>query len=271
MKYHEGVPSAVGASWVIHVGLSSLGPFKHARLMEMMTTSEGHSGVVLAIAAHADNALRFLVRHLLAVFGDYIGRLLTFYRQLQSACVEMEVVEATPVTAVTAVTTATAFKGKPGDVYDSHHALERTVGELARIDNFSLTDDKREKKRGTGLWRGKFRCSGSNTKEQHRKKQKPLYACPFCVPYTYIADDGSVVIKEFCLIDSPDGSGARVQQEFCLEHNHVMHGVMTVVSAMGEMVTVKSMDQQLTDRERAFVGMFAGTHVSVAEIQVTVC
>jgi hypothetical protein len=157
---------------------------------------------------------------------------------------------------------------KPGDVFATHLALDVKIRGIARVDNFGVTDARREKKKGSGQWRGKYRCSGSNTKQEHaQKRRKRVESCTFCVPYTY-TDDGTVVVKDHCLIASPDGTESQVRQEFDLSHNHAMHGVLTVMSAMGELVKVKSLDQHLTDRERAFVGLFAGTHVSISDIQV---
>jgi hypothetical protein len=157
---------------------------------------------------------------------------------------------------------------KPGDV-STHEALGVKIRGIGRVDNFGVTDDRREKTKGSGQWRGKFRCSGSNTKQEHaQKRHKRLFPCTFCVPYTYTGERDAVVVKDHCTVDAPDGTESRVKQEFSLLHNHVMHGVLTVMSAMGELVMVKSLDQHLTDRERAFVGLFAGTHVSVSDIQV---
>jgi hypothetical protein len=157
---------------------------------------------------------------------------------------------------------------KPGDV-STHDALGVKIRGIGRVDNFGVTDDRREKQKGSGQWRGKFRCSGSNTKQEHaQKKHKRLSPCTFCVPYTYTSEPNTVVVKDHCMVDSPDGTESRVKQAFSLLHNHAMHGVLTVMSAMGELVMVKSLDQHLTDRERAFVGLFAGTHVSISDIQV---
>ena len=40
------------------------------------------------------------------------------------------------------------------------------------------------------------------------------------------------------------------------------------MSAEGELIKVKSLEQHLTEREKALIGLFAGTHVSVSDIQV---
>jgi hypothetical protein len=157
---------------------------------------------------------------------------------------------------------------KPGDVHESVESLHKELKVYSRLLNFSVVSDKREKKKGSGLFRGKFTCSGSNTKQAHAACRMTPLNCKFCVPYTYNADF-SVVVKDHCEVKEADGSGGKTRIEMTLEHSHTMIGVMNVTSAMGEVIRVKSMDNHLTDRERAFIGLFAGTHVSVADIQAS--
>jgi hypothetical protein len=160
------------------------------------------------------------------------------------------------------------FECKPGAIYATIDVLEKALRAYSRLHNFSVVNDKREKKKGTGLFRGKFVCSGSNTKQAHAACRMTPLNCKFCVPYTYNADF-SVVVKDHCEVKEADGSGGKTRIEMTLEHSHTMIGVMNVTSAMGEVIRVKSMDNHLTDRERAFIGLFAGTHVSVADIQAS--
>jgi hypothetical protein len=161
-----------------------------------------------------------------------------------------------------------ALEFKPGDVHESVDALHKALKEYSRLLNFSVVSDKREKKKGSGMFRGKFTCSGSNTKQAHAACKMTPLPCTFCVPYTY-NPDASIVVKEFCEVKEADGSGRLTRVDMTLDHNHTMLGVLNLMSAMGEVITVKSMDNHLTDRERAFIGLFAGTHVSVADIQAS--
>lgn len=152
-----------------------------------------------------------------------------------------------------------------GASYATFGDLRDVIVKRAREQNFSLVTNKREKDKGSGLWRGKFTCSGSNTKQA--KKLKTDLECTFCVPFSYVRADGTHIVKPFCIRDAVDGVGTE-QQHLSLEHNHQMLGVLSVMSAEGELIKVKSLEQHLTEREKALIGLFAGTHVSVSDIQV---
>jgi hypothetical protein len=157
---------------------------------------------------------------------------------------------------------------RPGDVFKTVKDVEDMIQEYARLHNFTVVNSKKEKSTGSGHFRGVFWCSGSNTKESHKQTatNKPT-PCTFHVPYTYNKDK-SILIKPASYKDAGECNNRKRCVEYSLHHNHTMFGVLNLMSALGDIITVKSMDKQLTIGERNLIGVFKGTHVGVSDIQV---
>jgi len=141
-------------------------------------------------------------------------------------------------------------------VFDSFQELHDLMKQQAREYNFRLKVERHEKSQGSGLWRGRFFCGGDNQKRKHG--EPPLVPCTFCVPFTYLST-GEHRIK------GETGNG----KPMCLDHNHAMHGLLTVPDMLEDAITHKRSRQQLTEAEIGIIRQEAGSHTAIMKITVT--
>lgn len=143
-----------------------------------------------------------------------------------------------------------------GSVFESFQELHDLMKQNARECNFRLKVERHEKSKGSGLWRGRFFCGGDNQKRKHG--EPPSVPCTFCLPFTYVST-GEHRIK------GETGTG----MPMCLDHNHAMHGLLTVPNMLEAAVTHKRSRQQLTEEEIGIIRLEAGSHTAITRITVT--
>ena len=152
---------------------------------------------------------------------------------------------------------------KPGGMFGSFEKLWDLLKEYARLHNFRLRVSRHEKRKGSGIWRGRFTCGGCNVKTAKKKKQTDEECeCTFCVPFTHGRDlDGSHYIKE--------ETGDYEPLVFNLEHNHEVHGLLTVLNMVDKPVRRKTSRQQLTETELGIIRYEAGNFTDIKVLMVT--
>ena len=142
-----------------------------------------------------------------------------------------------------------------GSVFESFDELHGLMKQNAREYNFRLKVERHEKSKGSGLWRGRFFCGGDNQKRKHGEPHQP---CTFSLPFTY-SSTGEHRIK------GETGTG----MPMCLDHNHAMHGLLTVPDMFEAAITHKRSRQQMTEEEIAIIRLEAGSHTAITRITVT--